>query len=46
MKRTHKRILAAAPNTEALIWVDFSVNEVFPPDGSPWKPVPAAAPAP
>jgi hypothetical protein len=41
-----RRVLAAAPNTEALIWVDFSVNEVFPPDGSPWKPVPAAATAP
>ena len=41
-----ERILAVAPNTEALIWVDFSVLEVFPPDGRPpWTPVPAA-PAP
>jgi hypothetical protein len=38
-----RRVLAAAPNTEVLLWVDFSVNEVFPPDGSTWKPV---APAP
>ncbi|MGE5360147.1 MAG: hypothetical protein ACM3NQ_14115 [Bacteroidales bacterium] len=27
-----RRILAAVPNTEALIWVDFTVLEVFPPD--------------
>jgi hypothetical protein len=27
-----ERILAATPNTEALIWVDFSVQDVFPPD--------------
>jgi hypothetical protein len=26
------RILAATPNTEMLIWVDFSVRDVFPPD--------------
>lgn len=26
-----RRILAAVPNTESLIWVDFSVLEVFPP---------------
>jgi hypothetical protein len=42
-----KRILAAAPNTEALIWVDFSVLEVFPPEGQPpWRPVPATPAAP
>jgi hypothetical protein len=40
------RILRAAPNTEALFWVDFSVLEVFPPDGQPpWKPTPGGAPA-
>ncbi len=27
-----ERILAAAPNTESLYWVDFSVLEVFPPE--------------
>ena len=27
-----RRILAAVPNTESLIWVDFSVLEVFPPE--------------
>jgi hypothetical protein len=26
------RILAATPNTEMLIWVDFSIRDVFPPD--------------
>ena len=41
-----RRILKVAPNTEALIWVDFSVLEVFPPDGRPWKPAPTTAPAP
>jgi hypothetical protein len=30
-----KRILAAAPNTEALFWVDFTVLEVFPPETPP-----------
>jgi hypothetical protein len=30
-----RRILAVAPNTEALFWVDFSVLEVFPPDSRP-----------
>jgi hypothetical protein len=38
-----RRILVAAPNTEVLLWVDFSVNEVFPPDGSAWKPAQPAA---
>jgi hypothetical protein len=28
-------ILAAAPNTEALFWVDFTVLEVFPPEAEP-----------
>ena len=28
------RILAAVPNTEMLIWVDFSIRDVFPPDPS------------
>jgi len=27
-------LLAAAPNTETLIWVDFSVQDVLPPDPS------------
>lgn len=27
-----ERVLAAAPNTEALYWVDFTVLEVFPPE--------------
>ena len=30
-----RRILAAVPNAEALIWVDFSVLEVFPPEKRP-----------
>ena len=30
-----ERILAAAPNTEALFWVDFTVLEVFPPEAEP-----------
>jgi hypothetical protein len=29
-----RRILAAVPNTESLIWVDFTALEVFPPDRS------------
>lgn len=32
VKELGDRILAATPNTEALIWVDFTVQEVFPPD--------------
>ncbi len=40
-----REILRVAPNTEALIWVDFSVLEVFPPDGRPWRPVAGARPA-
>jgi hypothetical protein len=28
-----RRILVAVPNTESLIWVDFSVLEAFPPQG-------------
>ena len=32
VKELGDRILAATPNTEALIWVDFSVQDVFPPD--------------
>jgi hypothetical protein len=34
VKEIGDRILAATPNTEALIWVDFSVRDVFPPDAS------------
>jgi hypothetical protein len=34
VKEIGDRILAAAPNTETLIWVDFSVQDVFPPDPS------------
>ena len=30
-----RRILATVPNTEALIWVDFTVLEVFPPETAP-----------
>ncbi len=33
-------ILAATPNTETLIWVDFSVQDVFPPDPSKGDRVP------
>lgn len=32
VKEIGDRILAATPNTETLIWVDFSVRDVFPPD--------------
>jgi hypothetical protein len=32
VKEIGDRILAATPNTEALIWVDFSIQDVFPPD--------------
>jgi len=32
VKEIGDRILAATPNTEMLIWVDFSVKDVFPPD--------------
>ena len=32
VKEIGDRILAAAPNTEMLIWVDFSIQDVFPPD--------------
>ncbi len=34
VKEIGDRILAATPNTETLIWVDYSVREVFPPDPS------------
>ena len=34
VKEIGDRILAATPNTEILIWVDFSVKDVFPPDPS------------
>jgi hypothetical protein len=32
VKEIGDRILAATPNAETLIWVDFSVQDVFPPD--------------
>jgi hypothetical protein len=32
VKEIGDRILAATPNAEILIWVDFTVREVFPPD--------------
>jgi len=34
VKEIGDRILASTPNTESLIWVDFSVQDVFPPDPS------------
>jgi hypothetical protein len=34
VKEIGDRILAATPNTEMLIWVDFSIKDVFPPDPS------------
>ncbi len=34
VKEIGDRILATTPNTETLIWVDFSVQDVFPPDPS------------
>src|SRR5512136_1622651 len=34
VKEIGDRILAATPNTEVLIWVDFSIQDVFPPDPS------------
>ncbi len=34
VKEIGDRILAATPNTEVLIWVDFSVQEIFPPNAS------------
>ncbi len=40
VKEIGDRILAATPNTEALIWVDFSVQDVFPPDASKGDRVP------
>lgn len=36
-----RRILAAAPNTSGLYWVDFSVLDVFPPE-QPASPAPSA----
>jgi hypothetical protein len=33
--RIGRAVLAAAPNTEALFWVDFTVLEVFPAEGTP-----------
>ncbi len=39
--RIGRRILKAAPNTEALFWVDFTVLEVFPPDRRGASPPPA-----
>ena len=35
-----RRILAAVPNTESLVWVDFSVLEVFPPGKLPRREAP------
>ncbi len=32
VKEIGDRVLATTPNTEFLIWVDFSVRDVFPPD--------------
>jgi len=40
VKEIGDRILAATPNAEALIWVDFSVRDVFPPDPSKGDRVP------
>jgi hypothetical protein len=40
VKEIGDRILAATPNTEMLIWVDFSVQDVFPPDPSKGDRVP------
>ncbi|MCX6574031.1 MAG: hypothetical protein NTX99_08565, partial [Candidatus Aminicenantes bacterium] len=40
VKEIGDRILAATPNTEALIWVDFAVQDVFPPDASKGDRVP------
>ena len=40
VKEIGDRILAATPNTETLIWVDFSVQDVFPPDPSKGDRVP------
>lgn len=34
VKEIGERILASTPNTETLIWVDFSIQDVFPPDPS------------
>ena len=41
VKEIGDRILAAVPNTEALIWVDFTVRDVFPPDPAKGDRVPA-----
>jgi hypothetical protein len=40
VKEIGDRILAATPNTEVLIWVDFSIQDVFPPDPSKGDRVP------
>jgi len=40
VKEIGERILAATPNTEALIWVDFSIQDVFPPDAAKGDRVP------
>jgi hypothetical protein len=40
VKEIGDRILASTPNTETLIWVDFSVQDVFPPDPSQGDRVP------
>ncbi len=40
VKEIGDRILAATPNTETLIWVDFSIQDVFPPDPSKGDRVP------
>jgi hypothetical protein len=40
VKEIGDRILAATPNTETLIWVDFSVRDIFPPDSSKGDRVP------
>jgi len=40
VKAIGDRILAATPNTEMLIWVDFSIQDVIPPDPSKGDRVP------
>jgi hypothetical protein len=40
VKEIGDRILAATPNTEMLIWVDFAMQDVFPPDPSKGDRVP------
>jgi len=40
VKEIGDRVLAATPNTEMLIWVDFCIQDVFPPDASKGDRVP------